>query len=69
MPRDYLSVDDLTPDELARLLDAAAAMKADRSLHAGRAGGTLGGDDLREVLDAHARVVRRRPSPSWAATR
>jgi ornithine carbamoyltransferase len=34
MPRDYLSVDDLTPDELARLLDAAAAMKADRSLHA-----------------------------------
>ena len=34
MTRDYLSVDDLTPDELARLLDAAAAMKADRSLHA-----------------------------------
>jgi len=34
MPRDYLSVDDLTPDELARLLVAAAAMKADRSLHA-----------------------------------
>ena len=34
MTRDYLSVDDLTPDELTRLLDAAAAMKADRSLHA-----------------------------------
>ena len=32
--RHFLEVDDLTPDELARLLDAAAAMKADRSLHA-----------------------------------
>ena len=31
MTRDYLSVDDLSPAELATLLDAAAAMKADRS--------------------------------------
>jgi ornithine carbamoyltransferase len=34
MTRDYLSVDDLTPDELGRVLDLAAALKADRSLHA-----------------------------------
>ncbi len=34
MARDYLSVDDLTPEELAHVLDLSAALKADRSLHA-----------------------------------
>jgi ornithine carbamoyltransferase len=34
MARDYLSVDDLSDDELARVLDLAARMKADPTLHA-----------------------------------
>jgi ornithine carbamoyltransferase len=34
MARDYLSVDDLGPGELARVLELGAALKADRSLHA-----------------------------------
>jgi ornithine carbamoyltransferase len=34
MARDYLSVDDLSPDELAHVLDLSAALKADRALHA-----------------------------------
>jgi ornithine carbamoyltransferase len=34
MARDYLTVDDLSSDELAEVLDLAAKMKADRSLHA-----------------------------------
>jgi ornithine carbamoyltransferase len=34
MTRDYLSVDDLTSEELAHVLDLAATLKADRSLHA-----------------------------------
>jgi ornithine carbamoyltransferase len=34
MARDYLSVDDLSVEELARVLDLAARMKADRALHA-----------------------------------
>jgi ornithine carbamoyltransferase len=33
MARDYLSVDDLDPNELQHLLDLAAALKADRRLH------------------------------------
>ena len=33
MARDYLSVDDLTPDELAHVLHLAQGLKADRSLH------------------------------------
>ncbi len=33
MMRDYLSVDDLSPDELAHVLELAASLKADRSLH------------------------------------
>lgn len=33
MARDYLSVDDLTPAELAHVLDLAAALKADPGLH------------------------------------
>jgi ornithine carbamoyltransferase len=32
MARDYLSVDDLTPDELAHVLELAATLKADRTL-------------------------------------
>ena len=35
MTRDYLSVDDLTGDELATVLELAARMKADRTLHGG----------------------------------
>jgi ornithine carbamoyltransferase len=35
MARNYLSVDDLSEAELRRILDVAAAMKADRSLHRG----------------------------------
>jgi len=35
MPRDYLSVDDLRPEELAHVLDLAAALKADPGSHAG----------------------------------
>ncbi len=34
MARDYLSVDDLSSEELLGLLDLAARMKADRSVHA-----------------------------------
>jgi ornithine carbamoyltransferase len=34
MARDYLSVDDLTPDELAHVLDLAASLKMDRTLYA-----------------------------------
>jgi ornithine carbamoyltransferase len=34
MARDYLSVDDLSPDELAHVLDLSAGLKADRTLHA-----------------------------------
>jgi ornithine carbamoyltransferase len=34
MKRDYLSVDDLSSEELAHVLDLAATLKADRSLHA-----------------------------------
>ena len=34
MPRDYLSVDDLTPDELDHVVHLATELKADRSLHA-----------------------------------
>jgi ornithine carbamoyltransferase len=33
MTRDYLSVDDLTPDELTHVLELAARLKADPSLH------------------------------------
>lgn len=33
MTRDYLSVDDLSPSELTHVLDLAATLKADRSLH------------------------------------
>ena len=33
MTRDYLSVDDLTPEELAHVLDLAAVLKADPGLH------------------------------------
>jgi len=33
MPQDYLSVDDLTADELAAVLELASRMKADPSLH------------------------------------
>jgi ornithine carbamoyltransferase len=33
MTRDYLSVDDLASDELAHVLEVAATLKADRSLH------------------------------------
>jgi ornithine carbamoyltransferase len=33
MTRDYLSVDDLTPDELAHVLDLASSLKADPTLH------------------------------------
>jgi len=33
VPHDYLSVDDLAADELAAVLELAARMKADRSLH------------------------------------
>jgi ornithine carbamoyltransferase len=33
MTRDYLSVDDLTADELVEILDLSARMKADRSQH------------------------------------
>ena len=40
MTRNYLSVDDLSPDELAHVLDLAAALKADPSLHAGALSGT-----------------------------
>ena len=39
MTRDYLSVDDLTSDELAHVLELASALKADRSLHAGALAG------------------------------
>ena len=39
MTRDYLSVDDLTPGELGHVLQLAAAIKADRSLHAGALAG------------------------------
>jgi ornithine carbamoyltransferase len=42
MSRDYLSVDDLAPDELAHVLELAATLKADRSLHtSGLAGATV----------------------------
>jgi ornithine carbamoyltransferase len=34
MSRDYLSVDDLNPDELTHVLELAEALKADRRLHA-----------------------------------
>jgi ornithine carbamoyltransferase len=34
MTRDYLSVDDLSRDELTHVLDLAAAMKSDRAMHA-----------------------------------
>ncbi len=34
MARDYLSVDDLTPDELDHVMRLATELKADRSLHA-----------------------------------
>ena len=34
MTRDYLSVDDLSSDELAHVLDLASSLKTDRSLHA-----------------------------------
>jgi ornithine carbamoyltransferase len=34
MTRDYLSVDDLAPDELTHVLELAERLKADRSLHA-----------------------------------
>ncbi|MGZ8565850.1 MAG: ornithine carbamoyltransferase [Actinomycetota bacterium] len=34
MARDYLSVDDLTPDELDHVVHLATELKADRSLHA-----------------------------------
>jgi ornithine carbamoyltransferase len=40
MTRDYLSVDDLTSEELAHVLDLAAALKADRSLHTRALAGT-----------------------------
>jgi ornithine carbamoyltransferase len=33
MTRDYLSVDDLSRDDLGHVLDLASAMKADRSMH------------------------------------
>jgi ornithine carbamoyltransferase len=39
MMRDYLSVDDLTPDELTELLDLAARIKADPGSFAGRLSG------------------------------
>ena len=39
MERDYLSVDDLTPQELALLLDLAAKVKAQPGDHAGRLAG------------------------------
>jgi ornithine carbamoyltransferase len=40
MARDYLSVDDLTPDELAHVLDLAASLKQDRTLYAQALTGT-----------------------------
>jgi ornithine carbamoyltransferase len=40
MARDYLSVDDLTPDELAHVLDLAASLKQDRTLYAHALTGT-----------------------------
>ena len=40
MTRDYLSVDDLSPDELAHVLNLADALKADPSLHRGALAGT-----------------------------
>jgi ornithine carbamoyltransferase len=40
MGRDYLSVDDLSADELVHVLDLADRLKADRSLHAGALAGT-----------------------------
>jgi ornithine carbamoyltransferase len=39
MPRDYLSVGDLTNAELSHVLDLAAAMKADSGLHRGALAG------------------------------
>lgn len=39
MSRDYLSVDDLTPPELLRVLDLADALKADPSRHRGTLAG------------------------------
>jgi ornithine carbamoyltransferase len=41
MARDYLSVDDLTTDELEHVLDLAAKLKADRSLHAASLAGKV----------------------------
>jgi ornithine carbamoyltransferase len=40
MTRDYLSVDDLTPEELAHVLDLAASLKRDRTLYAQALAGT-----------------------------
>jgi ornithine carbamoyltransferase len=39
MARDYLSVDDLTPDELLHVLDLSSALKSDRALHRGSMAG------------------------------
>jgi ornithine carbamoyltransferase len=54
MPRDYLSVDDLSSEELARLLDVAAAMKADPGLH----GDALAGRSVAMVFEKSSTRTR-----------
>ena len=48
MSRDFLSIDDLTPDELAHLLDLAAKVKADPASILDAPRGQGGGHDLRK---------------------
>ena len=64
-PRHFLDLIDIAPNELRGIIEDSRAMKAHAARLAGSAdGGQDAGDDLRQAVDAHARVVRRRHAPA-----
>ena len=58
--RDFLSVDDLSNDELRMLIERCREDQEEAVLGLVGAGGEAGRSDLREAIHAHARFVRGR---------
>jgi ornithine carbamoyltransferase len=69
--RHFLDLNELPTKELRNMLDASVAMKAKLKAHAKPAKAARrqdAGDDLREALDPHPGVVRRRHAPARRRT-
>ena len=65
--RHFLDLIDIPKPVLAGMIDDSRAMKAARDARRARRAARRqdAGDDLRQAVDAHARVVRRRHASAW----